>query len=118
MTNELFKALAIAAVVGEVAALIWALAYRNLLGVALINIACSMAIFIVNAPTIGYAIQSQDVAFLSLLAFALAAAVTNLLWLRYPRQLRWVVWTEFLIFALLSLTVLVFVFTFKITRLF
>ncbi|MDP8997148.1 MAG: hypothetical protein M3O03_09120 [Pseudomonadota bacterium] len=118
MANELFEALAIAAVVGEVAALVFALAYGNLLGVAVINIACSLAIFIVNAPTIGYAIESQDVAFLLLLAFALTAVVTNLLWLRYPQQLRWFVWTEFSIFALLSLAVLVFVFTFKITRLF
>ncbi len=118
MTNEVFTGLAVSAVIIEALALIFALVYGNLLAVVLVNLVCSLIIFIVNLPSIGSAIASQDVFILLLVALAVLAVATNLLWFGHPKQLRWFVWIEFSIFTAISLALLIFTLTFKINRLF
>ena len=118
MSNETFETLAIAAVVAEALACVWTLRYKNLQAIALINLVGAGIIILLNAQNIGTAISTSDWGILLIVAFALLTIATNSLWFARPKMLQWLVWVEFSIFSLLSIFTLIFVVTFKITRLF
>ena len=118
MSNETFEALAIAAVVAVALAGIWALRYKNLLAIVLINLIGAGIVILLNAQNIGVAISTSDWGILLIIAFAFLTIATNSFWFARPKMLQWLVWVEFSVFSLLSIFTLIFVFTFKITRLF
>jgi hypothetical protein len=113
MSNDLFKALSVLAVAAEVAALIWALARSDLIPVIVVNLVGAAAILVLNIDHLGIALTTADAGLLLLFAFALLTLATNLGWFIYPRYLLSLVWIEFSVYALISLALLIFVFTFK-----
>ena len=118
MSNEVFQTLAIAAVVAEALAGILTWRYKNLLPIVLINLIGAGTILVINVQNIGIAMSTSDWGILLIVAFALLTIATNLFWFAQPKMLHWLVWVEFSIFSLLSICILIFVLTFKITRLF
>ena len=71
-------------------------------------------------PTLGVSMKTLDEDFLSLLfallVFEIVTLATSLSWF-FDAHLEWLAWTEFSIQGLLSHAVLIFIFTFKVTRL-
>ena len=118
MSNEVFQTLAVVAVVTEALACILTFRYGSLLPIVLTNIMGAGVIVMVNAEHIGSAIETSDWGILLIVAFAFLTIATNSFWFARPKMLQWLVWVEFSIFSLLSIFTLIFVFTFKITRLF
>ena len=118
MSNEVFQTLAIAAVVAEALACFLTLRQRNLLAIVLINIIGAATTLVINAQNIGIAMSTSDWGILLIVAFALLTIATSLFWFARPKMLRWLVWVEFSIFSFLSICILIFVLTFKMTRLF
>ena len=118
MSNEVFQTLAIASVIVEALACFLTLRQRNLLAIVLINLIGAGIIFVINAQNIGAAMNTSDWGILLIVAFALLTIATNLFWFARPKMLHWLVWVEFSIFSLLSISILFFVLTFKMTRLF
>jgi hypothetical protein len=111
---------ALLAVLAQGGALIWALARGDLTGVVLINLLGAGGFLAATLPTLGVSMKTLDQDFLSLLfallVFEMVTLATSLLWLLDSR-LAWLAWTEFSIQGLLSLAVLIFIFTFRVTRL-
>ena len=118
MSNEVFETLAIVAVLAGALACILTFKYGSLLPIVLTNIMGAGIIVVVNAEHIGSAIHTSDWGILLIFAFAILTIATNLFWFVRPRLFRWPVWVEFLIYSLLSVCILIFVFTFRMTRLF
>ena len=95
----------------------WAWRRGDLIPVLVLNVVFAATILIYRAPGLPAAIAAQDVAVLVLLAFealALTGSVAALCGWAMPRGL---VWLVFAVHALLSVALMVFAFTFRITRL-
>jgi hypothetical protein len=111
---------ALLAVLAQAGALIWALARGDLTGVVLINLLGAGGFLVATLPTLGVSMKTLDQDFLSLLfallVFEMVTLATSLLWF-LDSHLAWLAWTEFSIQGLLSLAVLIFIFTFRVTRL-
>jgi hypothetical protein len=109
---------AIVIVLTHIAALAWAVMLRKGIGPALLlNLVLSAAIFTYNADHLVIMLRYADYAPLALTAFAAATfvcAAGALYGLRIPA---WINWTAFAINLALSTLLLVFILTFKITRL-
>ena len=120
MPNLALEAVAAIAVLAQAGALVWALGRGDLTGVVLINFVGASGFLIATLPTLGVSMKTLDEDFLSLLlallVFEIVTLATSLSWFFYP-NLAWLAWTEFSIQGLLSLAILVFILTFKVTRL-
>jgi hypothetical protein len=118
--NSAPEAVALLAVLAQAGALVWALARGDLTGVVLINLLGAGGFLTATLPTLSVSMKTLDEDFLSLLfallVFEIVTLGTSLLWFVDP-HLKWLAWTEFSIQGLLSLAVLIFIFTFKVTRL-
>jgi hypothetical protein len=120
MPNLALETVAAIAVLAQAGALVWALGRGDLTGVVLINLLGAGGFVAATLPTLGVSMKTLDEDFLSLLfallVFEIVTLATSLLWFLYP-NLAWLAWTEFSIQGLLSLAILIFIFTFKVTRL-
>jgi hypothetical protein len=114
------EAVALLAVLAQAGALVWALARGDLTGVVLINLLGAGGFLTATLPTLNVSMKTLDQDFLSLLfallVFEIVTLGTSLSWFFDP-HLEWLAWTEFSIQGLLGLAVLVFIFTFTVTRL-
>jgi hypothetical protein len=119
-SNLALEAVASIAVLAQAGALVWALARGDLTGVVLTNLLGASGCLAATLPALGVSMKTLDEDFLSLLlallVFEIVTLATSLLWFLYP-QLAWLAWTEFSIQGLLSLAILIFILTFKVTRL-
>ncbi|HEY4142505.1 MAG TPA: hypothetical protein VGM57_13885 [Pseudolabrys sp.] len=110
--------LAAAIVLAHVAALVWATVLRKGMTPALIvNLVLSAAVIGYNADHLGVMLEFADAAPLALTAYAAAAflcAACALYGLRIPARINW---TVFAVNFSMSVLLLVFIVTFKITRL-
>ena len=119
MSNDTLEARAALAVLAEAAVASWAIARGDASAVVALNQLVAIALLIAIVPRLmSFRILAEDFVRLlvALLVFELAILATSLFWFAYPR-LAWLAWTEFSIHALLSLAFLIFVFTFRFTRL-
>jgi hypothetical protein len=119
MSNETLDALALLLVAVQAGVMAWALMRREVTAVVVLNLLGATGVLIAIAPElIAYETLAEDfVRFLvALLVFEAVTLATSLAWFARQR-LAWLVWTEFAVHAALSLAVLIFVFTFRITRL-
>jgi hypothetical protein len=116
MSNDIFKALIALAVFSEIAALIFALARRDLRVILFVNLAGAATIFFLQLTHLRLAIENADLGVLGLLAFALITVATSLLWFAYPKALSYLAWLEFAVHTLLSVALAIFAFTFSMMR--
>jgi hypothetical protein len=118
--NLALEVVASIAVLAQAGALVWALGRGDLTGVVLINLLGASGFLIATLPTLGVSMKTLDEDFLSLLlallVFEIVTLATSLMWF-FDSHLAWLAWTEFSIQGLLSLAVLIFIFTFRVTRL-
>jgi hypothetical protein len=118
--NSAPEAVSLLAVLAQAGALVWALARGDLTGVVLINLLGAGGFLAATLPTLGVSMKTLDEDFLALLfallVFEIVTLATSLSWF-FDAPLEWLAWTEFSIQGLLSLAVLIFIFTFKVTRL-
>jgi hypothetical protein len=119
-TNLALEAVASIAVLAQAGALVWALARGDLTSVVVINLLGASGFLVAALPALGVSMKTLDEDFLSLLlallVFEIVTLATSLLWFFHP-NLAWLAWAEFSIQGLLSLAILIFILTFKVTRL-
>jgi hypothetical protein len=116
-SNSRFQAVATLLVLAHGVAGYWTWRRGDLIPVLVLNAALAITILIYRAPGLPAAIAAQDVAILALLAFealALTGSVAALCGWTIPRGL---VCLVFAVHALSSVALMVFAFTFRITRL-
>ncbi len=105
-------------VLAHVAALAWAILRKSTTPALIVNLVLAAAVLAYNADHLGIMIEYRDVMPLALTIYAVAAfvfAACTLAGLRVPA---WINWTVFGINFSLGVLLLVFLATFKITRLF
>jgi hypothetical protein len=108
-----------AIVLAHIAALAWAAILRRGMTPALtVNLVLSAAVLAYNADHLGIMLEFADAAPLAITAYAMAAFILSACALCGLRIPAWINWTIFAINFSLGTLLLVFLATFKITRLF
>jgi hypothetical protein len=106
-------------VLAHIAALAWAAILRRGMTPALtVNLLLSAAVLAYNADHIGIMLEFADTAPLAITVYAMAAFILSACALYGLRIPAWINWTIFAINFSLGVLLLVFLATFKMTRLF
>jgi hypothetical protein len=116
MSNGVFQAATVLAVVVEAAAAAWALARRDLTAIVALNGFAAAAVLLYNAPDLALIVDAFDRGALLLVAFETITLVGSVLWFTW-RAPSWLVWAPFSVHVFLSLALLIFAFTFRLDRL-
>ena len=103
-------------VLAHVVALIWAWWSRRLAPVLALNLIFAVGIIVYNLPDLGSIIAEFDVR-LALIVFAMVSLLGSAAAIARWRFAAWIVWTAFAVDFALCSALLVFLLTFKITRL-
>jgi hypothetical protein len=119
MSNEMLEAASLLVLLIEAGVAVWALTRGDPTTLVVLNLVGAAGLLIALAPSlVAFRTLNEDfVPFLfGVAAFELVVLATSALWLVH-RKVTWLVWAEFAGHAALSVGMVFFIFTFKITRL-
>ena len=118
MSNTIFQAITVLALLVHIGALSWAVLRRTIRPVAWLNLLVAAGVWLYWAQRLGWVIETRDIQVMALLAFALAAAAASLAVIAGRRIPSFLIWLFFTAQVAACVVAVAFAFTFKMTRMF
>lgn len=113
-----YKATHVVGVVAQLGILLWATAWRGgIKPILVVNLIIAGAVLLYNATRLPAAIQYQDYPLIGLILFEFATLIASAGALYGVRVPSWLIWIAFAVNFLLCIALMLFILTFRMTRL-